>query len=115
MNWCFVTLALVSLVIQATRQVDMSPTRQNILDVSELAITIVFDFEIIVRLFAELPDWRAFFQGRNLIDLVLAIGSSIIQIPVIHRSPVYPWLTIFQLARFYRVILVIPRMRPLLV
>jgi hypothetical protein len=45
---------------------------------------------------------------------MLAIGSTIIQIPVVHNSQAYPWLTIFQLARFYHVILEIPRMRPLL-
>jgi hypothetical protein len=69
----------------------------------------------VVRFVAHLPDWRGFFiQGNNYVDLVLAIGSTIIQIPIIHNSPAYPWLTIFQLARFYRVILEIPRMRPLL-
>jgi voltage-dependent calcium channel len=78
-------------------------------------LTILFDIEIAVRFVANLPDWRGFFvQGNNYIDLVLAIGSTVIQIPVIHNSPAYPWLTIFQLARFYRVILEIPRMRPLL-
>ena len=30
-----------------------------------------------------------------------------------HRSPAYPWLTVFQLACFYRVILEVPHMRPL--
>jgi hypothetical protein len=45
---------------------------------------------------------------------VLAIGSTIVLIPVIHNSPAYPWLTIFQLAQFYHVILEIPRMKPLL-
>jgi hypothetical protein len=68
-----------------------------------------------VRFIAHLPDWRDFFvQGHNYLDLVLAIESTIVLIPVIHNSPAYPWLTIFQLARFYRVILEIPRMKPLL-
>ena len=116
LRWCFIFLALASVVVQATRTVDLSPTHEEILNVSELAITIAFDVEIIIRVLAELPNWRTFFhRGNNCLDLVLAIGSSIIQIPVIHRSSVYPWLTIFQLARFYRVILEVPRMRPLLV
>lgn len=71
--------------------------------------------EILWRLVAHLPDWRAF--GRepaNWIDLILAVGSSIIQIPAIHTSPTYAWLTVFQLARWYRVILEVPRMRPLI-
>lgn len=64
---------------------------------------------------AHLPDWRVF--GRepfNWIDLLLAVATSIIQIPVVHTSPTYPWLTVFQLARWYRVILEVPRMRPLI-
>jgi voltage-dependent calcium channel len=84
--------------------------------IGELAITLLFDVEIIIRALATLPDWRSFFSyGNNWLDLILAVGSSVIQIPVIRNSSVYPWFTIFQLARFYRVILVVPRMRPLLV
>lgn len=114
-RWCWVALALASLVLQATRGVDISTMHEQILNVGELVITIAFDIEIVVRFVAHLPDWRGFFvQGNNYLDLVLAIGSTIIQIPVIHHSQAYPWLTIFQLARFYRVILEIPRMRPLL-
>lgn len=115
-RWCWVALALASLVLQATRNVDVGPVHASILDKGELALTFVFDLEIIIRIVAHLPDWRSFFyRGQNVLDLVLAIGSSIIQIPAIHKSQVYPWLTIFQLARFYRVILEIPRMKPLLV
>ena len=115
-RWCWVSLALASLVVQATRTVDISEMHQTILDQGELVITLAFDLEIIVRILAELPDWRGFFvYGHNWLDLVLAIGCSIIQMPAIHRSQAYPWLTAFQLARFYRVILEVPRMRPLMV
>ena len=114
-RWCWVALALASLVLQATRTVNISPMHAQVLNVGELVITIAFDIEIVVRFIAHLPDWRGFFvQGHNYLDLVLAIGSTIIQIPVVHNSQAYPWLTIFQLARFYRVILEIPRMKPLL-
>ncbi len=69
-----------------------------------------------MRVIPYLPDWRKFFyRGQNVLDLLLAIGSSIIQIPAIHRSPIYPRLTIFELMRPYRVILEILRMKPLLV
>lgn len=54
-------------------------------------------------------------DGHNLLDLALCIGTSIIQIPIIRASEVYPWFTALQLMRFYRVILVVPRMKPLLV
>ena len=115
-RWCWVGFALASVVLQATRTVNMSDLHEEILDKGELALTITFDVEIVIRILAYLPDWRKFFfRGQNVLDLVLAIGSTIIQIPAIHNSTVYPWLTIFQLMRFYRVILEIPRMKPLLV
>lgn len=95
----------------------MDSTHIDVLYWGELLITLAFDFEIILRLFASLPDWRREFfgGGLNWFDLILAVGSSVIQIPAIRKSEVYPWFTILQLARFYRVILVIPRMKPLLV
>ncbi|KAG6337189.1 hypothetical protein ID866_1903 [Astraeus odoratus] len=93
----------------------MSAMHQEILYKSELFLTMAFDIEILIRMAAELPAWRMFFKhGNNWLDLILAIGSSVIQIPAIHRSKVYPWLTIFQLGRFYRVILEFPRMKTLL-
>ena len=86
------------------------------LDKAEAGITVLFDVELIIRAAGMLPDWRSFFRkGQNWLDLVLAIGSTILLIPVVHNSGAYPWLTIFELGRFYRVILEIPRMRPLLV
>lgn len=115
-RWCWVAFALASVILQATRTVDISPMHDEILDKGELALTILFDVEIVIRVLAYLPDWRKFFyRGQNVLDLFLAIGSSIIQVPAIHESKVYPWLTILQLMRFYRVILEIPRMKPLLV
>ena len=115
-KWFWVILALASLTIQATRTVDPGPIHRELLNNGELAITIAFDVEIIARFATYLPDWRDFFRkGRNWLDLILAIGSTIIQLPPVRSSPAYPWLTIFQLLRFYRVILEVPRMKPLLV
>ena len=82
----------------------------------ELGITFAFDVEIIIRVLADLPNWRLFWmQGKNVLDLALAISCSVIQIPAVRNGNVYEWFTILQLARFYRVILEIPRMKPLLV
>lgn len=115
-SWFWVFLALASLVVQATATADMSVLHYEIIDLTERMLTLAFDIEIVVRIAAELPAWRDFFlHGNNLLDLIIAIGSSVIQIPVIHNSSVYPWLTVFQLARFYRVLLVVPRMKPLMV
>jgi hypothetical protein len=86
------------------------------LDRLELCFTLAFDIEITWRFIGHLPQWRSFFKKQNNnIDLLLALVSTVIQIPPIKHSAVYPWLTISQLARFYRVILFFPRMRPVLV
>ncbi|KZV67749.1 hypothetical protein PENSPDRAFT_687890 [Peniophora sp. CONT] len=114
-RWCFIFLALTSLVLQATYTASMSETHTLILSKGELVLTIAFDLEIVLRIAACFPEWRAFFwKGQNVLDLVLCVGSSVIQIPAVRDSEVYPWLTVFQLMRFYRVILEIPRMKPLL-
>ncbi|KAF9078268.1 Ion transport protein-domain-containing protein [Rhodocollybia butyracea] len=114
-RWCWILLALASLALQATRTATVSATHAEMLSYGELGITFAFDLEIIVRMLATLPDWRSFLvRGQNWLDVILAVGSSIIQLPVIKNSSVYPWFTIFQLMRFYRVILEVPRMRPLL-
>jgi len=87
-----------------------------ITDVFETTATAAFDLELIWRVWGYLPDWRRFADhGSNNLDLLLAVITTIIQIPQIKNSSAYPWLTIFQLLRFYRVILAVPTMRPLLV
>ena len=115
-TWFWVALALASLVVQATVTAEMSPKHRQIIDITECVITLVFDVEIIVRIAIEFPEWRNFFlRFNNWLDLVVAVACTIIQIPVIRNSRVYPWLTLFQLARFFRVLLVVPRMKPLMV
>ena len=115
-RWFWVFLAFASLVVQATATADMSAMRREFIDITERIVTFAFDIEILVRIAVELPAWRDFsLHGNNWLDLIIAIGSSVIQIPVIHNSSVYPWLTVFPLARFYRVLLVVPRMKPLMV
>lgn len=115
-KWFWVLLALSSLTIQAFHDEGNTSKFAGYMYYAELGITCAFDLEIIIRVLASLPDWREFFvKPNNLLDLFLAVTCSVIQIPVIQESQVYPWLTVFQLIRFYRVILEVPRMRPLLV
>lgn len=85
-------------------------------DIAELSFTVAFDIEIIWRFIASFPDWRRFLERRqNHLDLALVVTTTIIQIPGIHNYHVYRWLTLFQLVRFYRVVMFVPRIRPLLV
>lgn len=82
----------------------------------ERAITVVFDIEILWRFIATSPQWRNFIRKkRNIADLVLALVCTIIIIPPIPNTEAYKWLTAFQLARFYRAILIVPGMHSLLV
>ncbi|ORY24315.1 high-affinity cell membrane calcium channel [Naematelia encephala] len=112
----WVLLALTDVIAQGTRNSNSSSDNLTLLNNLELAFTLAFDLEIIIRIIAHLPDWQSFFlRGRNDFDLFLAVACSIVQIPAITNSSIYPWLTIFQLLRWYRVILAFPRMKPLLV
>ncbi|PLW08520.1 hypothetical protein PCANC_24286 [Puccinia coronata f. sp. avenae] len=106
--WVLAVLAQFS--FQASRSA-FKPERATRLDQIESYFTIVFLAEILLRFAGYLPSsMRLFFHsGTNLADLGLAILTSIIQIPLIKRSVVYPWLTVFQIARFYRVIVAFPR------
>ncbi|GAA6064276.1 hypothetical protein JCM10212_000978 [Sporobolomyces blumeae] len=111
----WVALVVVSVSAFAARQYDMPQSGLEVLDQIQLACTVAFDFEILIRLFASLPDWRGFFlETGNVTDTALAVLSSIILIPSIRYSPAWPWLTVFPIARFYRFIIAIPRMRRLL-
>ncbi|KLO12110.1 hypothetical protein SCHPADRAFT_875932 [Schizopora paradoxa] len=114
-KWIWVLFAMASVILQATRSAESSPMHIDILNWSELALAFLFDIDIFWRFMGYFPNWRTFFDhGNNWLDLILAFANSIIQIPAIRNSEVYPWLTLFQLTRFYRVILEVPRMRPLL-
>ena len=78
----------------------------TLLDNLERGFSVAFDVEIILRFLTTLPEWKAFFLNpRNDFDLALAVVSSIIQVPVILTGEAHGWLTIFPLARWYRVIL----------
>ncbi|GAA95757.1 uncharacterized protein L969DRAFT_15676 [Mixia osmundae IAM 14324] len=113
----WIGLVLLDLCFQALKTDDSSPQKLCILDWAELCMTIAFDVEIFLRLSASFPDWRTFWQsGQNRFDCFLAIVTSFIQLPFVHNHrQVYGWLSCFQLMRFYRVVLALPRLRALLV
>ncbi|GAA6010255.1 hypothetical protein JCM11491_005413 [Sporobolomyces phaffii] len=111
----WVAVVLLSVATLAAKQSSISDRTVDILDSIQIGCLIAFDVEIAIRIFAALPAWRNFFAGAaNVTDTVLAFLSTIILIPPIRNSPAYPWLTVFAIARFYRFIIAIPRMRRLL-
>lgn len=110
LDWIFVIAIVLSLFAQCFRSYGMSDTGRHSLYRAESAFTGVFLWEIIIRFALHFPQWRLFFASRrNCFDLFLATITSIIII-----SPIkdklgwgYYWLTVFQLLRFYRVVMAI--------
>lgn len=101
------------LLAQALKSSTMSPARRDFIDTVEVVVTILLDIEIIIRVVA---NHRGFHTNkRNLVDLALAIITSVILLPPIHNSEtVYAWLTVFQILRVYRVVLAVPMTRQLI-
>lgn len=109
----WVLIIAFDLLCQSLRSHDMPPLRANIIFATEIVVTILLDFEIIIRFVA---NWRRFHKSaRNLFDLFLAVSTTIILLPPIQsRTVIYAWLTIFQILRAYRVVLAIPITRKLI-
>ncbi|THX50710.1 hypothetical protein D6D06_07816 [Aureobasidium pullulans] len=112
-RWIWIAVITYGLIVQCLRSAYMSPSRAAFLSSSELGVTIALDCEIILRFVA---DWRHFHKSkRNLVDLGLAIITTVIQIPVIkHSGQPYAWLTVFQIIRIYRVVLAVEMTRTLI-
>lgn len=103
----WVLLIATDLLAQACKSASMSPYRRAVIDDVEVGVTLLLDIEICLRIVA---DFRGFLRHRrNVVDLFLAIATSVILLPPIHNATeVYAWLTIFQILRVYRIVLAIP-------
>ncbi|ORX99055.1 hypothetical protein K493DRAFT_366141 [Basidiobolus meristosporus CBS 931.73] len=88
--------------------------------IAERVFTGLFAIEIVLRYFAtRRPDRHSKFcsSKRNRLDLFLAVITCIIQIPPIPTAfsgMLYRYFTVFQIARFYRIVMVVPRIRKLI-
>jgi voltage-dependent calcium channel len=102
--WIWIAVIVLGLVVQCLRSSSMGDDRRELVNGTETAVTLALLLEIVLRLAS---DWRNFFYSRrNWADLVLAIVTSIIQLPPIRNSgQAYAWLSAFQVARIYRVVL----------
>lgn len=104
-----------SILVQAQKDTTQSRKVITVLDNVERGITIMLDLEIIFRVLAYGRRWSCFFEsGRNSFDAFLAAVTTVLIVPYIQETSVYPWLTIFLLMRWYRIILAIPPLRPLI-
>lgn len=102
----WVLVIVYDLVVQSLRSATQSETREHFIMNSETVVTFLLLLEIVLRF---LCDWRNFFRvKRNIFDLLLAIVTTVMQIPVIRNSGMpYAWLTAFQIVRIYRVVLAV--------
>jgi voltage-dependent calcium channel len=112
-KWLWNTLIAYDLIVQCLRSSTMSQSTEKFISDTETAITFVLLLEIIIRF---VVDWRHFHKSRrNLVDLSLAVITCIIQIPRIHDSGrAYAALTVFQILRIYRLVLVFSVTRDLI-
>lgn len=104
----FVMLIATDLIIQALRDHNMSDQRAHGLYRFEAAVTATLFVEIIIRFLLYYPHWRTFFMSRrNFFDMFLAIITGIIILGPVKSllGHAYYWLTVFQIARIYRVVL----------
>ncbi|ODQ55958.1 hypothetical protein SAICODRAFT_47407, partial [Saitoella complicata NRRL Y-17804] len=109
-------LIAIDIVFQATRTSDMSDGHAKMLRIVQSVLTVIFAIEIVLRFIVTLPNWRQFFRHRrNNFDAFLAAVTIVILFPPIYGSKAYDWLSVFQLARSYRIVLGIPVSRDLLV
>lgn len=81
----------------------------------EIVTSGILAIEILIRFALYFPKPLFFFLSiLNSLDFCLAIANTITIIPAIyHNYRVYRWLTMFQIARFYRVVIAIPFVRDL--
>ena len=102
--WFWIVVIAFGLVVQCQRRADMGDDRRALIMDVETVVTLVLLLEIILRF---LSDWRSFFHSRrNWFDLGLAIITAVCQIPPVRNSgQVYAWLSFFQIARIYRVVM----------
>ncbi|QSS60409.1 calcium channel subunit Cch1 [Histoplasma capsulatum] len=102
--WLWITVIGFGLVVQCLRSSSMGHARRQLIDRTEIFVTIILAVEICLR-FAS--DWRNFFRdARNCVDLAHAIITCIILIPPIrYSSRAYASLSIFQVLRIYRIVL----------
>ncbi|KAI8064552.1 Ion transport protein-domain-containing protein, partial [Gongronella butleri] len=107
-------LVFVDGLFMCLRSVYATEPLLEFLDNVETAFTFIFAIEILIRMLGTLHWMDFWLSTRNRIDLALVIVTCVIQLPTIQDSPMYRYLTIFQVLRLYRLFMCIPRLEKLL-
>ncbi|EGV64159.1 hypothetical protein CANTEDRAFT_104682 [Yamadazyma tenuis ATCC 10573] len=107
-QFMFSICVAIDIITQCLRAYNETRWTDHLLYRMEASMTALFGVEILVRFFLYLPQWRLFFKlKRNCIDLILAVITCIIILPPVKDGlgHSYYWLTVFQIMRFYRIVL----------
>ncbi|KAI8600684.1 Ion transport protein-domain-containing protein [Dissophora ornata] len=107
-------MVFLDMVAMCFRRYDSSPSELKRIDAVESAFTIYFLLEICVRI-AGHSTWKQFWKRKsNSFDLLLAITTTILLLPVIRQWEWFRYLTAFQVMRSYRLLPAIPGVRDLM-
>ncbi|KAK9474675.1 Ion transport protein-domain-containing protein [Dipodascopsis tothii] len=100
-------LILADFVVECSRTAATSESARATISVCQYVTTIALDFEIALRFLVSLPDWRKFAaRTTNRIDVALAaITSAMFLRAISQHDDTYAWLSVFQIARFYRLVM----------
>ena len=102
----WIIVILFGLISAACCSAGMSDDLKYYIRVAEIVTTAILDLEIILRIVADL---RGFYRGwQNLVDLSLAIATTIVALPFLYGTRAADWLSVFSVLRVYRVVLAIP-------
>ncbi|CDK24678.1 unnamed protein product [Kuraishia capsulata CBS 1993] len=104
----FTLSAVIGMIFSSIRTKNSSTETVELIYKVNCGASIALFVEVMITFALCLPNWRMFFNSLlNWVDLFFGIGSLVIALPVIHEKheTAYAWLTFFQYARCYRVVL----------
>lgn len=112
----FDILGLIGMGVTGSLNAQMGVSDMKEIFMVQAIISWIFLVEIIWRAACYYPNWKNFFKyRRNILDAILVFVTCLMAIHplAIKMGRLYYWLTIFQLSRFYRMVLLIGFVRKL--
>lgn len=108
-------IIFLGLIMQCTLSFNSPQSKVDSIQRFEMFVTGFLLVEILLRLAIYLPRFKFFFTSvMNCIDVFLAVATIIILIsPIRNNTQVYGWLSVFQIARFYRLVIAVGFVRDL--